>query len=123
MYLSEISSKGEYHAASAQSSRNTQVTADNTDFDLGTIPYIWDAKTVGVSIKNVGDSPFMIFDTRASCGCTHIDYEKKPVHPDGTTTVNITYNADDRGYSNKTVSVYGNIENSPLIVKLKGNIE
>ena len=122
MYLSEISSKGEYHAASAQSSRNTQVTADNTEFDLGTIPK-GEAKMVSVSIKNVGDSPFMIFDTRASCGCTHIDYEKKPVLPDSTTTVNITYNADDRGHFNKTVSLYGNMNGSPLIVKLKGNIK
>ena len=23
-----------------------------------------------------GESPFVIFDTRASCGCTHIEYEK-----------------------------------------------
>ena len=115
MYLSEISSKGEYHAASAQSSRNTQVTADNTEFDLGTIPK-GEAKMVSVSIKNAGNSPFMIFDTRASCGCTHIDYEKKPVLPDSTTTVNITYNADDRGYSNKTVSVYGSAKDRKSVV-------
>ncbi len=122
MYLSGISGRGAYHAASAQSARNTQVETDNTEFDLGTIPK-GDAKTVGVSIKNVGGSPFMIFDTRASCGCTHIEYEKKPVHPDSTTIVSITYNADDQGYFNKTVSVYGNIDNSPLIIRLKGNIE
>lgn len=122
MYLSEISGRGAYHAASAQSARNTQVETDNTEFDLGTIPK-GDAKTVSVSIKNVGGSPFMIFDTRASCGCTHIEYEKKPVHPDSTTIVSITYNADDRGYFNKTVSVYGNMDNSPLIIRLKGNIE
>ncbi|RNC63256.1 DUF1573 domain-containing protein, partial [Proteiniphilum sp. X52] len=31
--------------------------------------------------------------------------------------------ADDRGYFNKTVSVYGNMDNSPLIIRLKGTIE
>ncbi|RNC63222.1 DUF1573 domain-containing protein, partial [Proteiniphilum sp. X52] len=117
MYLSEISGRGAYHAASAQSARNTQVETDNTEFDLGTIPK-GEAKTVGVSIKNVGDSPFMIFDTRASCGCTHIEYEKRPVLPDSTTRISITYHADDRGYFNKTVSVYGNMDNSPLIIRL-----
>lgn len=120
MYLSEITNNT--YQASAQSSRNTRITADKTDFDLGTIPK-GDAKTVSVSIKNVGESLFMIFDMRASCGCTHISYEKKPVAPDSTTELSITYNADDRGHFNKTVSVYGNMENPPLIIRLKGNIE
>ena len=121
MYLSEIS-QNTYQSRATQSSHNTQIEADRVEFDLGIIPK-GEAKTVSVSIKNVGGSPFMIFDTRASCGCTHIEYEKKPVHPDSTTIVSITYNADDRGYFNKTVSVYGNMDNSPLIIRLKGNIE
>ena len=121
MYLSEVSNSS-YHASTIQSSQNTQIKADKTEFDLGTIPK-GDAKTVSVSIKNVGESPFMIFDTRASCGCTHIGYEKRPILPDSTTRISITYNADDRGHFNKTVSVYGNMENSPLIIKLKGSIE
>lgn len=121
MYLSEISNNT-YQAATAQSSRHTQIEADKMEFDLGTIPK-GEAKTVKVNIKNTGETPFIIFDTRASCGCTHITYEKKPIVPDSTTEVSIVYNADDRGYFNKTVSVYGNINNSPLIIKLKGNIE
>ena len=121
MYLSEISDNM-YQASTTQSTHNTQVEADNTEFDLGTIRKR-DVKTVSVSIKNVGKSPFLIFDTRASCGCTHIEYEKRPISPGSTTMISITYNADDMGHFNKTVSLYGNIENSPLIIKLKGNIE
>lgn len=121
MYLSEITNNT-YKSTDPQSSRNTQVEADNVEFDLGTIPK-GDAKIVSVSIKNVGESPFIIFDTRASCGCTHIEYEKKPVAPDSTKRINITYNADDGGYFNRTVSVYGNMDNSPLIIRLKGNVE
>ena len=120
MYLSEISNSA-YQAASTQS-RNTQIEADKTEFDLGAIKK-GEAKTVIVSITNIGESPFVIFDTRASCGCTHIEYEKKPVAPDSTKRINITYNADDGGYFNRTVSVYGNMDNSPLIIRLKGNVE
>lgn len=121
MYLSEISNNT-YQAATAQSSRHTQIEADKLEFDLGTIPK-GDAKTVSVSIKNVGESPFMIFDMRASCGCTHISYEKKPVAPDSTTEVSITYNADNRGTFHRTVSIYGNMEHSPLVIRLKGSIK
>ncbi|RNC63292.1 DUF1573 domain-containing protein [Proteiniphilum sp. X52] len=113
MYLSEIS-QNTYQSRATQSSRNTQIEADRVEFDLGTIPK-GDVKTVSVSIKNVGDSPFMIFDTRASCGCTQIEYEKKPLLPESIIEVNITYHADDRGHFNKTVSLYGNMDGSPLI--------
>lgn len=121
MYLKEISNNT-YQIASEQSSRNTQITADNTEFDLGTIQK-GNAKTVTVSIKNTGEFPFVIFDTRASCGCTNIMYDKKPIAPDSAAEISITYNADDIGHFNKTVSVYGNMDNSPLIILLKGNIE
>lgn len=121
MYLSEITNSA-YKSTETQSSRNTQIEADNVEFDLGTIPR-GDAKTVKVSIKNTGNSPFIIFDIRASCGCTHIEYEKKPISPDSITSISITYNADDRGHFNKTVLVYGNMDNAPLIIRLKGNIE
>ena len=120
MYLSEISNN--IYQASAQSSRNTQIKVDKTEFDLGTIKK-GNAKTISVSIKNIGKSPFVIYDTRASCGCTHIMYDKKPIAPGSTTEINITYNADDNGHFNKTVSVYGNMDDSPLITRLKGNIE
>lgn len=100
--------RGIYLTEVSQPTHNTQVETDNTEFDLETIPK-GDAKTIGVSIKSVGGSPFMIFDTRASCGCTHIEYEK-PVHPDSTTIVSITYNADDRGDFNRFgVRQYGQL--------------
>lgn len=118
MYLSEISSNG-YHV-STQSTRNTQIEADKTEFDLGTIQK-GNAKTVVISIKNTGDSPFIIFETKASCGCTHIMYDEKPIPPGTSTEINITYHADDLGYFNKTVSIYGNTDDSPILLRLKGN--
>lgn len=121
MYLSEVSNSS-YLSSTTQTSYNTQIMADITEFDFGTIQK-GSTKTISVPIKNIGESPFVIFDTRASCGCTHIEYEKRPILPDSTTRISITYNADDMGHFNKTVSLYGNIDNSPLIIKLKGNIE
>lgn len=88
---------------------NTEIEADNLEFDLGTISK-GDTRTVKVSIKNIGNSPFIIFDIRASCGCTNIAYDKRPIDTDSTTELSITYNAEDNGYFNKTVSVYENIE-------------
>ncbi|KUK57011.1 MAG: Uncharacterized protein XD81_1756, partial [Bacteroidetes bacterium 38_7] len=66
---------------------------------------------------------FVAYDTRASCGCTSVNYSKEPVAPGSSMEIKITYNAEDLGYFNKTVSIYGNIDNSPLVLKLKGNVE
>jgi hypothetical protein len=121
MYLSGVSNSS-YNASTIQSSKNAQIKADKTEFDLETIQK-GSAKTISVPIKNIGESPFVIFDTQASCGCTHISYEKKPIMPDSTTVLKIKYNADDMGHFNKTVSVYGNMKDSLLVIRLKGNIE
>jgi len=121
MYLSEISNKV-HQTEVAQSSRYTQIEVEKTDFNLGTIKK-GEAKTIVVSITNSGEFPFQIFDTRASCGCTNIKYEKKPISQRSTTEVSITFNADDIGNFQKTVSIYGNINHSPLVIKLKGSVK
>lgn len=102
-------------------SENTIIHAEQTEFDLGTLERGKEVK-VSVTILNTGGAPFIIHDTRASCGCTSINYTKEPVLSNLTTEIEITYNAEDRGYFHKTVSIYGNIDNSPLIIKLKGSV-
>ncbi|HBG42093.1 MAG TPA: hypothetical protein DDZ96_00245 [Porphyromonadaceae bacterium] len=58
-----------------------------------------------------------------TCGCTNILYDKRPIPPNTSTDIEITYNADDLGFFNKTVSIYGNTENSPIVLKLRGYVE
>lgn len=119
MYLSRIP-RGEYNTAST--AKKTRVEAGQTEFDLGTLQR-GNPVTVTATIHNTGDVPFIIFDTKASCGCTDVLYDKKPVLPDTSTEISITYNADDTGYFNKAVSVYGNAEGSPVVFRLKGSVE
>jgi|AGTN01.2.fsa_nt_gi Protein of unknown function (DUF1573). len=119
MYLSLISEK-EYTVT--HPSRNTIVQIEQTEFNLGTLKQ-GNATTVTALIRNIGEVPLVILDTRASCGCTHIEFDKKPVVPGTSTEIQIRYNAEDTGYFNKTVSIYGNTENSPIVLKLKGNVE
>ncbi len=119
MYLSRIS--GEEHDA-ANIPPKTRVEIEQTEFDLGTLQR---GKTTSITatIQNTGDIPCIIFDTRASCGCTDVLYNKKPVLPGSSTEIKITYNASDRGYFNKTVSVYANLEESPVQLRLKGYVK
>jgi hypothetical protein len=118
MYLSQITPKGE---TVTYPSRNTILQVNQTEFDLGELKK-GKAVTITASFLNIGEVPFVIHDTQASCGCTRIQYDTKPVVPGASATVKITYNAEDTGFFNKTVSVYGNTDNSPIILKLKGNV-
>ena len=119
MYLNRLS-EGAYSAAST--TKKTSVEIDQTEFDLGTIRQ-GKPVTITTTMQNTGDTPFIIFDTKTSCGCTDVLYDKKPVLPDSSTEIKITYNADDKGYFNKTVSVYANSEESPVLLRLKGYVK
>lgn len=117
MYLSTIAPGG-YTITTP--SRNTIVNAEQTEFDLGTIKQ-GNTTKITASIRNVGEVPLVVQDIRASCGCTSIRYTKEPILPGSSLKVEITYNAEDRGRFNRSVAVYGNMDNSPLIIRLKGN--
>jgi len=119
LYLSHISPR-KYNTRDTV--KKTCVKIGQTEFDLGTIQQ-GKPVTITTTMQNTGDTPFIIFDTKTSCGCTDVLYDKKPVLPDSSTEIKITYNADDRGYFNKTVSVYGNSEESPVLLRLKGYVK
>ena len=120
IYLSTISS-GKYNP-SVQPSGITRIEADKTEFDLGSLKE-GDSRKICVTIRNIGKLPLIIHDTRTSCGCVQINYIKRPVASGNTTEINLTYHADKTGPINKTVSIYGNIDSSPLIVHLKGEVK
>ncbi len=117
MYLSRIAP--EVHTVTTPS-RNTIVQADQTEFNLGMLKQ-GNSTTVTALIRNIGEAPFVVYDTRASCGCTSVNYSKEPVVPGSSIEIKITYNAEDLGYFNRTVSIYGNMNNSPLIIRIEGN--
>ena len=117
MYFSRIAP--EAHIPTTPS-RNTITEIDQTEFNLGTLKG-GSPTTVTALIRNIGEVPLVVYDTKASCGCTSISYNKEPTLPGSSLEIEITYNAEDPGYFNRTVSIYGNMDNSPLIIRLKGN--
>lgn len=74
-------------------------------------------------IKNAGDTPLIITDVKTSCDCTDAHWEKQPIAQGKTTTINAYITVVNDGYFEKTLSVYCNVENSPIMLKIKGNTE
>ena len=94
LFLSTITD-GRYQSV-ARSSPTTEIEVAETVFDLGTITR-GDVQVVSVPIKNVGGMPLIIFDTRVSCSCTRVAFDRQPTLPNATLELSITHNADSRG--------------------------
>ena len=71
--------------------------------------------------RNTGDTPFVIDSVVTLCGCTHADYEKRPVMPGDTGSIYMSYsgNGFSPGYFHQHAMVYANSK-EPVQLELKG---
>lgn len=73
-------------------------------------------------LKNTGNTALVISDVKTSCGCTNADWEREPIEKGKSTAISAEITLDETGYFSKTLSVYCNVENSPIILTVKGNV-
>lgn len=99
----------------------TSITWVNTDLVIGDIPQ---GKPVSIDFvfKNTGESPVMITNVQASCGCTSTDFAKTPVLPGESTKIKAVFNAAAKGAFKKTVTVTTNAEETPRILTFSGTV-
>ena len=100
----------------------TQVSVNQTVMDFGSFPKD-EKQERSVVLTNTGNGLVVVHDVVTSCGCTKVEYSKQPVRPGETLELKVLYEAEDTGYFSKTVTVYCNVENSPLRLKVRGSAE
>lgn len=93
-----------------------------TEHDFGTIPYKGDA-TYSFVFKNTGKEPLILNNVRASCGCTKPEWPKKPVKKGEKGTIKVSYNTKLTGNFSKSISVFSNATDTPIILIIKGKVE
>ena len=85
--------------------------------------FAWQEERQGTfRLKNTGEKPLVIQDIVTSCGCLTVDYSQEPVMPGKEAVLRMTYKADSPGYFNKVVTVYCNVEDSPIRLRVSGNV-
>lgn len=72
---------------------------------------------------NSGDEPLEITNVKTDCQCTSPDWSKEPVAPKDSVVITLIYNSESIGTFQKKAYVYGNIEDSPLLLVIRGTIE
>jgi hypothetical protein len=72
--------------------------------------------------KNVGNAPLIILDVKGSCGCVVLDFPKKPIMPNETGEILITYNVLKVGRISRTVTVTSNSKKPITVLHIKGRV-
>ena len=103
-------------------STNTSVEVPVHSLELGTLA-VSEEKTVSFTLRNKGDRPLIIYDVVTSCGCTAAKFEKAPIKPGKETAITVTYTADEAGVFNKSITVYANTDDSPIKLRIKGEVK
>jgi hypothetical protein len=72
---------------------------------------------------NASGRPVKVLSVQASCGCTTPDWTRDVVAPDKTGYIQASYNPKGRpGYFNKTLTVTTDLESTPVILQIKGQV-
>ena len=106
---------------SADNNGITQVEVINKEIQLDNIK-AGKKQAMTFKLKNTGNTALVISDVKTSCGCTNADWEREPIEKGKSTTISAEITLDETGYFSKTLSVYCNVENSPIILTVKGNV-
>ena len=115
LYLNLIRGNGQTSSTNAL----TDVSIDNLVMDLGRFP-MSEKQERSFVLTNTGNNLLVIQDITTSCGCTKVEYSKEPIRPGGTLKVKVIYEAEQKGYVNKSVKVYCNTKDSPVRLTVKG---
>lgn len=99
----------------------TTTEIDKTAYNFGTIKK--DSRNKAIfTIRNIGKQPLVLYQVSTSCGCTQVKWEKRPIETGKSTTVHLELTLHEAGYFNKSIEVYGNMESSPIRLKITGTV-
>jgi len=98
------------------------VSFDKMDIDFGRLQ-IGEPTSQVVKVTNTGTSALIIQGVTTSCGCTEVEYSEEPIRLGQIRELEVRYTPDEKGYFNKTVSVYTNAAEAPFKIKVRGVVE
>lgn len=110
-------------SCAATSTRNDATIGFNqTEFNFGKLQFKNEVECV-FEFHNTGTSPLIIYDVKPSCGCTAADWTKKPLKSGNSGEITIKYDSAFPGMFNKEVIVFFNGQESPVTLRIKGQVE
>jgi len=106
-----------------QEKKFPKMTFEEEVYDFGTI-------TAGETVEheftfeNTGESPLVISNAKASCGCTVPSWTKEPIKPGETGNMLVKYNSKGKkNQQNKMVRITANTEKGTETIRIKAFVE
>ena len=111
--------------AGVQSQQNKPaISFDKEIHDYGQIKEAEGSVSNRFTFRNTGNQPLVITDVKSSCGCTSPSWTRQPIMPGSTGYVEAVFDPKNRpGNFNKSIVVYSNGEPSPVVLRIKGNVQ
>jgi hypothetical protein len=94
----------------ALAQKPAEIKFDKLTHDFGTFSEKAPVVSCTFSFTNVGESPLVINQAVASCGCTVPEYTKTPIQPGEKGEIKVTYNGTGKfpGHFKKSITVRTN---------------
>lgn len=97
------------------------VRLDKTVHDFGDIMVSDGPVTATFTATNVSGKSLLIYNVATSCGCTSVEWTRKPIEPGQAGTIKATFKNDEKGYPfDKSLTVYFSGAKRPVILRLRG---
>lgn len=104
-----------------QPEKQSDILFKTTVFDFGDIEYMGGAKCDFI-FKNISKTPVALTNVKASCGCTSPEWSKEPIKKRKKGVVTVSYDTKRIGKFSKTIYVYTNASQQPIMLRIKGNV-
>ncbi len=108
--------------ALAQTNLNAVIEFEESTIDYGTIEKGADGVRI-FKFVNSGNTPLVINNVKASCGCTIPKKPNKPILPAASGEIEVKYDTRRVMPFKKTISVSSNAVNSTVLLTIKGKVE
>lgn len=89
--------------------------------DYGTIEQGSDG-SCEFKFTNSGQTPLVLSNVRASCGCTVPTWPREPILPGKEGIIKVVYNTSLVGSFNKSITVNSNAKNNTVLLNIKGTV-
>lgn len=98
-----------------------EISFDKLEHDYGTIDFESNSDIEFV-FTNKGKEPLVLSNVRSSCGCTIPEWPKEPLKKGESAAIKVKYDTKRIGAFTKSITVYSNAKNSPVVLKIKGKV-
>ena len=99
-----------------------EMTFKYTDHNFGNVESGSDV-SYDFEFINTGKEPLVINNVSTSCGCTTPSWPREPIPSKGRAKIKVRYDSNRIGNFSKTITVYSNSTNSPVVLSIKGSVQ